>query len=319
MGRTRISGQLLIRDAILEDRGGEANDRGYGRSSARGCALNAPRLTVGAEVTLEGRCEVAGSVDLSMSELSGMTVGGQCVLRAPGRSALKLTNAELRGDLRLDGGVSVAGTVRLAGAVIHGALELHGFLSGPERRSVVGATALVVAQRRGARQVGRSSRARLRRALDIFYGVTIGYGYRPWRVLWALTVLLVLVAVSLAIPASQATLRATNGNGDVYTTQGLLRTTAGPASGDAGATGGAAGADSCGDGGVRCFSPVLYAIDTVIPLIPLISLEQRSTWYPDPHVRDGTLTLWWLNIATLLGWLLSSIFALSFARLARSA
>jgi len=40
---------------------------------------------------------------------------------------------------------------------------------------------------------------------------------------------------------------------------------------------------------VRCFSPVLYAIDTVIPLI---SLEQRSTWYPDPHVRDGTLTLW---------------------------
>jgi hypothetical protein len=30
----------------------------------------------------------------------------------------------------------------------------------------------------------------------------------------------------------------------------------------------AAGAprDTCGDGEVRCFSPVLYAIDTVIPL-----------------------------------------------------
>ena len=28
--------------------------------------------------------------------------------------------------------------------------------------------------------------------------------------------------------------------------------------------------------------PGLYAIDTVIPLI---SLDQRSTWYPDPHVR----------------------------------
>lgn len=70
-----------------------------------------------------------------------------------------------------------------------------------------------------------------------------------------------------------------------------------------------------GDGEVRCFSPVLYAIDTVIPLI---SLDQRSTWYPDPHVRDGELMLWWLNLATLLGWLLSSIFVLSLARLSRN-
>jgi hypothetical protein len=73
--------------------------------------------------------------------------------------------------------------------------------------------------------------------------------------------------------------------------------------------------DSCGDGEVRCFSPVLYAIDTVVPLI---SLDQRSTWYPDPHVRGGELMLWWLNLATLLGWLLSSIFVLSLARLSRN-
>ena len=66
---------------------------------------------------------------------------------------------------------------------------------------------------------------------------------------------------------------------------------------------------------MRCFSPVLYAIDTVIPLI---SLDQRSTWYPDPHVRGGDLMLWWLNLATLLGWLLSSILALSLARLSRN-
>jgi hypothetical protein len=60
---------------------------------------------------------------------------------------------------------------------------------------------------------------------------------------------------------------------------------------------------------------VLYAIDTVVPLI---SLEQRSTWYPDPHVRGGQVVSWWLNLATLLGWLLSSIFVLSLARLSRS-
>ena len=58
MGRTQISGQLLIRDAQLEDRGAAVNERGYSRASALGCALNAPRLSVGAEVALEGRCEV---------------------------------------------------------------------------------------------------------------------------------------------------------------------------------------------------------------------------------------------------------------------
>lgn len=53
-------------------------------------------------------------------------------------------------------------------------------------------------------------------------------------------------------------------------------------------------------------------------MVPLVSLDQRASWYPDPNVRDGTLMEWWLNAATILGWLLSSIFALSLARLARS-
>ena len=66
---------------------------------------------------------------------------------------------------------------------------------------------------------------------------------------------------------------------------------------------------------MRCFSPVLYAIDTVVPLI---SLDQRTTWYPDPQARGGLFLVWWLNLATLLGWLLSSIFVLSLARLSRS-
>jgi hypothetical protein len=42
---------------------------------------------------------------------------------------------------------------------------------------------------------------------------------------------------------------------------------------------------------------------------------QRSTWYPDLHVPWGE---WWLNPATILGWLLSSIFIVSLARLSRS-
>jgi hypothetical protein len=125
-------------------------------------------------------------------------------------------------------------------------------------------------------------------------------------------VLLILVITSLSLPAGRATLRATDAAGDVYGTTGLLREADGTPSAAATRPG---RPDSCGDGQVRCFSPVLYAIDTVVPLV---SLDQRTTWYPDPNEPDGTFMQWWLNAATLLGWLLSSIFVLSLARLSRS-
>jgi hypothetical protein len=67
---------------------------------------------------------------------------------------------------------------------------------------------------------------------------------------------------------------------------------------------------------VRCFDPVLYAIDTVVPLV---ALDQRSTWYPNVHAPYGRAVEWWLNLSTIFGWLLSSIFLLSFTRLARTA
>jgi hypothetical protein len=169
---------------------------------------------------------------------------------------------------------------------------------------------ILIARSKHARQVRRPAGRWPRRALDAAYAV-IGYGYRPERVLWMLAGLLIAVAATLALPPAQATLRATNGNGQVYTTAGPLtgQAAAGPQAR------GSLAADSCGDGEVRCFSPVLYAIDTVVPLI---SLDQRATWYPDSHVRYGELMLWWLNLGTVLGWLLSSIFVLSLARLSRS-
>ena len=130
--------------------------------------------------------------------------------------------------------------------------------------------------------------------------------------LWLLAALLVLVLGSLELPAAQATLRATSSAGVVYTTHGSLPVSGPPVRGSAPT---AAHLDVCGDGQVRCFSPVLYTIDTVVPLV---SLDQRSTWYPDPHTPGGSAMEWWLNAATLLGWLLSTIFALSLARLARA-
>jgi hypothetical protein len=505
MGSVRIAGRLLVRNAIIEPPADAPRFSTRGRPGTVGAAVDASGLSVGGEVILAERCEISGRIDMSISTVSNVSVGGGCVLRAPGRTALDLTNSEIRADLWLGRDAVVEGTIRLAGAVIHGTLALRGQLSRPERRSLVGATALTVdgdvsmeglrtddgrvnfrgatlgslsadgaqlhnpggysvslnqarvkgsvrlvdgftstglvmlnrsviegrlqlnhgsftcpgpgyhnphghaievisatvrggmdlgwktvspsvdfteasttfladdpamwpasftiagltyerferpqgapakpiwdqaarcawlnrqtqfdsgpyeqaarvfrqhgyaseaeqilmAERRHARRVDQADAAWPRRAAAALYAV-VGYGYRPLRVLWALAVLLLLVTISLELPASQATLRATNGSGAVYATSGLV---AGSAPGRA---------DSCGDGEVRCFSPVLYAIDTVVPLI---SLEQRSTWYPDPHVSGGEVMLWWLNIATLLGWVLSSIFVLSLARFSRS-
>lgn len=517
MRSTRISGRLLIRDAVIEAHADVPAAGHHAESAAVGTALSAARMSVGAEVTLAGRCGVTGRIDMSMADMSSVSIGEDCVLRAPGRTALDLTNAEIRALLRLDENAAIEGTIRLAGAAIHGTLALHGQLSLPERLTLLGGSAMTVdgdvylgglrtsgglvnfrgatlgsldaagvqlsnpggstlsleqatvkgsvrlvdgftsagrvvlnrstfdgqlqltggsftypaptpsnenghaieaisstvrggidlgwktvspsvdltnatttfladdpakwperftiagltydrfenphgaqpkpiwdhatrcawlsrqtafdsgpyeqaarvfrqhgytreaeqiliAQRRHSRQVGWSSATWPRRAIDAIHA-TVGYGYRPARVLWLLAVLLVLVVFSLEVPAAQATLRATNGNGEVYTTKGLLITAAGLPAPNPGASRSPVHADSCGDGEVRCFNPVLYAIDTVIPLI---TLDQRSTWYPDSRVPGGQFMLWWLNIATLLGWLLSSIFVLSLARLSRS-
>ena len=515
MASTQLAGRFIIRNAIIQ--AGAAGQTGsiYERPTSASTALDAPRLSVGAEMVLAGRCEVTGLIDMSMCEVSSVSIGAGCLLRSPGRTALDLTNAQIRALLRLDEGAAVEGTIRLAGAVIRGRLALHGELSRPEQEALVGGSAMTVdgdvildglrtdggavsltgarlgslsargarlhnpggnslrlsqavvngpvrlingfsstglvafnrttvegrlhftsgsfrcpqpspsneaghaieaisatvrgsidlgwaavspsvdftdvtttsladnpatwperfiiagmtyerferpqgagpgrvwdqaarcawlrrqaefdsgpyeqaarvfrqhgytqeaehiliAQRQHARQVGRSHTAWPRRVLDMIYG-TIGYGYRPARVLWLLALLLVLVTISLEVPGNRAALRANNGNGDVYATSGLL-TASSHGSQGAAATGHVA-RDTCGDGEVRCFSPVLYAIDTVIPLI---SLDQRATWYADPDVPNGEFMLWWLNLATLLGWVLSSIFVLSLARLSRS-
>ncbi len=513
MGQARIGGQLLIRNATLEAQQATPVGSAYSRSPVGGTALSAPRLTVGAEVTLDGACQVTGGIDLSMSELSSLSIGPGCSLRAPGRTALDLTNAELLATLTVGDKVPVAGTVRLSGARIHGNLRLRGaILSAPEGRSLIaaqgatvdgeaelqglqatggdlgfraatigsffdatgaqlrnpdgytlnlvqanvkgsvrlvdgfasygevvlnradiegrllctqgsfenpashgqagdaieaisatirggmdlgwksispsvdftntrttfladdprtwpsrfvvvgftydrfeqpqdsgvrrpwdhlarsawlarqaaydagpyeqaarvfrehgytsGAEEILIAQRKHARRAIAGRSAPLRRALDIAYSTTVGYGYRPRRVLWLLAALLILVTVSLEVPTAQATMRATTSAGAVYSTHGPADGT-----GRAASQAAASHSDACGDGQVRCFNPVLYAIDTVVPLV---SLDQRSTWYPDPNVRDGAFMQWWLNAATLLGWLLSSIFVLSLARLSRS-
>jgi hypothetical protein len=521
MGSARVSGQFLIRSATLAAPAITPTDSGYSQFRAKGTALSAPRLTVGAEITFEKDCDVSGGIDLSMSALSSLLIDSGCSLRAPGHTVIDLTNAELMSTFTVCEKVPIEGTIRLTGTRIHGNLCLRKVkLSAPEGESLVaaegaridgeteiqgldaaggqltfraaaigsninasgarlhnpegytlslvqtnvkgsvrltygfestgkvvlnravvdgrllcmkgtfdcpsptqlnwhghaieaisasingmdlgwqsispsvdftntrtsfladnpdrwpdrfvisgftyerleqpqgfrpgrtwdhtarcawlrrqvaydagpyeqaarvfrqhgyseGARAILIAQRKHARSSITGRAALPRRALDTAYSLTVGYGYRPARVLWLITALLIFVAISLQIPGARAAMRATTAAGTVYTTKGPLQpqsvfggteTTAPQASSRM-------PADACGDGQVRCFNPILYAIDTVIPLV---SLDQRSTWYPDTSTQDGVLMQWWLNAATILGWLLSSILVLSLAGLARS-
>jgi len=145
MGGARIGGQFLVRGARLEAQRGVPVGGSYSRYRTAGTVLSAPRLTVGAEMTLDDSCQVLGGVDLSMSELSSLSVGPGCALDAPASTALDLTNAQLLSTLTIAEKVTVQGTVRLSGARIHGSLCLRGaVLSAPAGRSLAAAQGVTV-------------------------------------------------------------------------------------------------------------------------------------------------------------------------------
>ena len=150
------------------------------------------------------------------------------------------------------------------------------------------------------RRASQSLRHQVARVGDWLLDRLVGYGYRPGRAIGLLALLLAVTAGALALPAAATAMRATDPTGEVFTPDGPLD--------------GAPEEDLCGDGKVRCYQPVLLAVDTVVPII---DLGQRSTWYPSHHDGAGWLYEWGLNLATIVGWILSTVFALSFTRLAR--
>ena len=146
-----------------------------------------------------------------------------------------------------------------------------------------------------------------------------GYGYRPWRAVWLLVGLFLLVFVTVSVPPLRDSLRASDAQGDVYAPDGILVTTTDSQAADnsvfAEQAPTRARRDACGDGQVRCFDSFFFAADTVVPLV---SLEQRATWYADFRAPWGRFMDIWLNIATIVGWVLSSVFVLSFTRFVRN-
>lgn len=128
------------------------------------------------------------------------------------------------------------------------------------------------------------------------------YGFQPWRVVVLMAVLILGLTGLLSFTTPREALRAEGASGVTYEPDGPV-----------GARG--PGAEPCGDGDVRCFRPVFYAVDVVVPLV---DLGQRQTWRVEPHEPWGTSVEVLVAISTLLGWTFSTVFALSFTHLARS-
>jgi hypothetical protein len=316
LSRTTIGGRLDLRGGIFTDRDGHAIEA-EGLVSRGGMYL--------------GWAEVSPSVNLTGAQTTTLADDPDTW---PAAFLIRGFTYERFGPLtstsrpNWEAGPRIAWLARQssfeAGPYEHAArvFREHGHLAAAEE--------VLISQRRHARhaatrQAGAGPRIRLWALMDRMYSL-FGYGYRPGRAGWPLVALLAAVFVLMLVPSGAATLRATDPRGNVYTPTGRLFTVSPVGPAEPGAlpdrvgdystnTRARPGPDSCGDGQVRCFNAFFYAIDTVVPLV---SMGQRATWYPDTHTPSGEFLMWFLNAATLLGWVLSSVLVFSFARLARS-
>jgi hypothetical protein len=310
------NGVVILNRAIIEGRllcmGGTFNCPAASERNEEGHALQAISMTVRGGMDL-GWTSVSPSLDLTDATttfLADNPANWPPQFRISGFTYERL--AQPQGNVPIDVWDADARCVWLARQVLYDAgpyeqaasvFRQHGYGREAER--------ILMAQGRHARRTITGRGATRRRALDLTFSATVGYGYRPARVLWLLAILLAAVTLSLELPAAQATLRAAGPDNVVLTTTGTSAeaNTSSTPSAQTPLEGG-----GCAGGQVRCFNPLFYAMDTVIPLV---SLNQRSVWYPDARAKGGLLMEWWLNVAALLGWLLSTIFVLSLARLAR--
>ncbi|HEX9067010.1 MAG TPA: hypothetical protein VF843_18005, partial [Streptosporangiaceae bacterium] len=145
LGGTRISGQFLIRNAAIGAPSTGPVGSAYSRARQDGMAISAPRLRVGAETAFEGTCRITGGIDLAMSELTSLSAGSGCALRAPGRTALNLTNADIGSSVVLGRGATIEGTTRLTGARVRGRLTLQGVrLAAPQGKTLLAGQGLTV-------------------------------------------------------------------------------------------------------------------------------------------------------------------------------
>ena len=334
-----IKGELRCRGAELTGRNQDGN------------ALFGEGMKVGEDVLLDQGFTAAGTISLRSARVDGSMLLCPAALAGQDETALDAAQAQITGRLVWAPTVRVVGRVNLEGAACghleddwgharpggfwpaEGQLRLDGFTYdrfGGDHQATVGQRLewirsqyqrsgksrqgfaaqpyeqLAAVYRRAgqdsqARKVAIARRADLRKYGNLawyrrfgnwFLEWSIGYGYRTWQAGLVLVGVFVAIAV-LASFAQQHHLMVPVGDTDaLHFVPSVTRCTS----------------------SYPCFSPVGYAVDTVIPLI---SVHQADFWGPNAHTILGHAWASATRAATVLGWALVTLLLAGYTGIVR--
>jgi hypothetical protein len=78
----QVAGQVVVRDATITSSAAPPGG-GYTSRHVHGSAISGSRLSVGSELTFEGRCRIIGRTDLPLASMGSLTAGPDCHSRPP--------------------------------------------------------------------------------------------------------------------------------------------------------------------------------------------------------------------------------------------
>jgi len=143
----------------------------------------------------------------------------------------------------------------------------------------------------------RSTLSPLHRARDWAFWLTAGYGYRPWRAGAGLVLAIAALALIMTLPAAENV---------IVPAATTVREAVPAENGDLGQS-----TDVCALGGDGCVNAVLYAADVVVPVL---DLSEAAEWQISTRAGWGNAYEWTSALFSAVGWVLTSVFLLSFAR-----
>jgi hypothetical protein len=143
-----------------------------------------------------------------------------------------------------------------------------------------GARAAAIALRRDRRKYGHL--AWYRKIWDWILDISIGYGYRIWRIAAGLAILFAAVLVFIRVAEQNNAFEAVQNATLLHPVPSATR---------------------C-ENGYPCFSALGYTIDTVIPLI---DVHQADYWAPNAKTSWGTACVYISYAGTALGWLFATL------------
>ena len=269
LNNTHVDGEVRLLGANI---GGQLNCReGTQLVNPKGTALNADSCQVGGSLVFSFGETSVGSLNLAYAQIG--TLGDNLASWPDTYDLVGFTYNLLSGDK------DPARRLTWISKSEPFSPHVYTQLAEVYRRSGHEGFARQVAVRREKERGRQPDLSRGSRAWNHFLGLTVAYGYQPWRALVPLVVLFVLGLFLFSRPAAQEVMVHPSTKNEA------------PIS-----------AATCHEP-YPCFSPSIYVLDT---LLPIVDLHQESNWVP---ARPRPWGVWyevltWVLIA--FGWILTT-------------